>query len=105
MAKTASEMVEDMKTFFATPGQWCQGACARDANGKPVSSLSPNAVQFDMYGFLIKTNFQNNFPKFDQLLAAQRIIQGMLPPGTKSKDIEKWNDGLADEAALLDFLN
>lgn len=101
---TAQEMVIAMQAFFLTSGGWCKGACARDENGKPCSPLSPNAVQWDLYGRMIYLAFTEN-TDFTALHAAHGIFQGALPGGTKSKDIELFNDGIADEAGLMTIIN
>lgn len=104
MALTADQMIQELKTFFTTPGLWCQGSTARDASGLPISPLNVDAVQWDIYGRLIYLSFTEN-TDFSALQEAHRKIQAALPPGTKSTDIEKYNDEFLDETALLSFLD
>ncbi len=100
----ASELLSSMLSFFATPTNWCSGACARDENGMPVGPLSPNAVSWDIYGYLAKKNFEENPGNFEQLHLACDLVKGKITEGT-SRDIEAWNDRFESVSDIIAILS
>lgn len=102
--KTGQELVAELLEFFQDPSKWCQGAVARDINGKPVGALSPDAVSWDLYGKLCKMNHETD-TSFATLHTAYQEVQAKLPPGSRNTDLEYVNDSFSELIDMLTFLN
>lgn len=100
----AANLIAEIVSFFADPTKWTSGACARDENDKPVGALSPNAVKWDVQGYLIKLQFENNGTNFTELNAAYAGLQEGIPSNRTNRDIEAYND-ILDAAGVVDWLN
>lgn len=100
----ATNLITEIVSFFSDPSKWTSGACARDENDNPVGALSPNAVKWDVQGYLIKLHFENNGTNFSELNAAYAGLQEGIPSNLTNRDIEGYNDTL-DAAGVLDWLN
>lgn len=100
----ATNMIAEIASLFADPTKWTSGACARDANDKPVGALSPNAVKWDVQGYLIRVHFENNGTNYTELNAAYAGLQEGIPSNRTNRDIEAYNDTL-DAAGVVDWLN
>ncbi len=69
MVKVA-EMFETVKAVIADPAHWTQLAAARDADGRSISTDSPDAVCFCLWGAVVKS-----FPdKDDRSIVTTRLM-------------------------------
>ena len=95
-------MLTTISTLFATPDSWTSGANARDINGNPVPACNQAAVSWDVQGYLLKLQFQENGRDFTELNKAYKFLTMMIP--TKNKDIELYNDIIGDHSSVADWV-
>jgi len=62
--------------LIADPKKWIKGTLARDANGRPISPYSKEAVCFCIHGAKIACGIQNTREFEDRILNAMKEIYG-----------------------------
>lgn len=96
-------MLTTIAAAFANPDAWTSGAVARDADGNPVGPCNANAVAWDVQGYLIKLQFEENGTNYSELNEAYRLLTLGIPG--KNKDIEFYNDNLGAAAAVVSWVS
>ena len=96
---TPLEVLKKARTRIATSEHWTQGCFAKDADGRAVTSGSPNAACFCAVGALENAS---GYPWYDggyegyraASVALQDTIYGDCPPSrvSTSSNIMRWND-------------
>ena len=82
-----SEVLLAARELIAREGGWCQGACARDSDGAPVSEEDPRAESFCVIS-AISISTASEPENFNTFTDARLFLQNML--GVHSAG--RWND-------------
>lgn len=89
---TPSELRTAMTTLLNGGNAWCKGAYARDEEGKPCPARSPQAVQWDFYGAMIKAlEGESDYTAYHAVLDD---LTKSIPTTSRSRDIDLWNDSI-----------
>lgn len=100
-----TDLVSAILTLLNGGNAWCKGANARDSSGRPCSPLSPNAVQWDFMGALIKSyEGVSDYTEYHKVLSD---LTANIPLSYKNRDIESFNDDAewGDLVSLTQFVN
>ena len=101
----ATQALIEARDLIKDPARWTQGAYARDADGRAVSSTSPEACQWCAMGVVAKVAGRHDF------LTAMRLSEEMLTRLDRAAgesplvlgSITKLNDHQGHEAVLKMF--
>lgn len=101
---SSQDLIDAAIATLATASDWCQGACARKADGVACPIGHPDAVAWDIYGALVKAHWDSSDQDFTFLTEAYETLSGRIPSDYKSRDIEAWNDD-SDYNTVMNLLN
>lgn len=94
--KTELEIIKQMKFILSDKRNWTQGACARDAHGEPVLTISSYCCSFCLVGVWIKCSqeepFATNYNAFQKIEQSARALFDLSPAQV--------NDQLGYEAVM-----
>lgn len=89
---TPAELRSAVITLLNGGNAWCKGAGARDANGLPCPPRSPNAVEWDLTGAIIKAfEGETDYTSYHVVL---KELADNIPTSFKSRDLDAWNDSI-----------
>lgn len=89
---TVHDTLTRARALIAQPETWTQNAYARDSDGTPIVSNSPDAVCWCLTGAIYRVITPGSYLGNPDYLAATDALSDALPAHVTSEDLTVWND-------------